>query len=204
MADVSAVTATWNFGAGSPGITRLWFQELLDSTARQAAVDSVRELLTGFTTVLRTDWSIQVEQTVQNFSLDTGKLTGEAMAGAKPPAILGASAATTNYAGGVGGRILWRTGVVIDGRKVVGRTFVVPLVGAAGTDGLIFTGLVTSVGLKTAAYVAQPSARPVVWHKRFTAPIEPGEPPVYAGGNAVPINSGALQRTVSSLRSRRY
>lgn len=204
MTNVSAVQANWNFGTGGPGLTKLWFQELLDPTARQAGVDSVRALLSSLVSVLRSDWNIQVQTLIQNYSLETGKLTNEFTAGTTPPQINGTVATTAGYQLGVGARILWRTGVVLNGRKVVGRTFCVPLAGFTTSAGIVIAALVSTVKTACTAYATQAGARPIVWHKLLGDAPAGGGPRPYLGGTAVPIVSGDMLSPPSSLRSRRY
>lgn len=204
MAKVSAVSAVWTVGIGGPGVGKYWFNELLDATARQAAVDSVRSLLFTAGSALKTTWSIQVGQTIQNFDLTTGQLTDEVLAGTKPPLVSGSFADASAHTAGVGARILWRTGVVLGGRKVVGRSFLVPLAGVYASNGNISSTFIGTMKTAITTYVTQPSARPVVWHKTFSKPTDPDQKPVYLGGNAVPIQSGDVLDPPSSLRSRRY
>lgn len=204
MANVSAVQAVWNFGTGGPGLTKLWFQELLDPTARQAGVDSARALLSSLVSVLRSDWNIQVQTLIQNYSLDTGQLVNEFTAGTTPPQINGTVATTAGYQLGVGARILWRTGVVLGGRKVVGRTFCVPLAAFTTSAGIVIAALQSTVKTATTAYATQAGARPIVWHKVFGPPPAGGGPRPYQAGTAVPIVSGDMLSAPSSLRSRRY
>jgi hypothetical protein len=204
MVAASAVQATWLGGVVGTSFGRFWFQELLDATARQAAVDSVRSLLNGLgAAYLQTGWSIQVEQKIQNFDLVTGKLQNEVTAATRPPAIAGAASATAAYAKGVGARIVFSTGVVLNGRKVIGRSFLCPLVGFTTSSGDVTNALITTMAGAIATYVSQPTARPAVWHKVYDR-SDTTKPPVYTGGSMVPINGGAVQTTVSSLRSRRY
>jgi hypothetical protein len=204
MASVSAVQATFGSQAVGIAFSRFWFQELLDATSRQAAVDSVRALLVPLATLyMQTGWTIQVEQKIQNFDLTTGQLASEVNAGTKPTVIAGAVANTSAWGKGVGARILWSTGVVIAGRKVVGRAFLIPLVAFQNSNGDVASPLISSMATAITTYVTQPSARPCVWHKTFSKPTD-GTPPVYTGGNAVVINGGVVPASVSSLRSRRY
>jgi hypothetical protein len=204
MASVSSVQATFGTQAVGLAFSRFWFQELLDATSRQAAVDSVRALLSTIsTTYMSTAMTIQVEQKIQNFDLATGKLSNEVSAGTRPPGIAGAVTGSPPYVSGVGARILWSTGVVINGRKVVGRTFLVPLVAFTTSAGAVNGALISTMAPAISTYVAQPAARPVVWHKTYDR-TDTTKPPIYLGGNAVPINGGAVLSTPSSLRSRRY
>jgi hypothetical protein len=204
MANVSAVQATWAGGVVGASWGKYWFNELLDATARQAAVDSVRALISSIATAyLRTDWSVQVEGKIQNFDLTTGKLTSETTAPTTPNLLAGGVVNTATYAQGVGARIIWSTGVVINGRKVIGRSFLVPLAQAVGANGQTLPALRTTLAAAITTFVSQPNARPVVWHKTYDR-SDPSKPPVYTGGNAVPINGGTVPSAVASLRSRRY
>lgn len=204
VTNVSAVSMAWNIGTGGPGLSKFWFQELLDASARQGAVDSVRALMSTFVVALRTDWNLAVQPVIQNYSLETGKLTNEVTAGSTPALINGTVVATGAYSLGVGARILWRTGVVLNGRKVIGRTFAVPLAAFTTSAGIVIASIQTSVKAATTAYATQAAARPIVWHKVFGDPPAPDKPPPYVAGTAVPIIAGDLLSAPSSLRSRRY
>jgi hypothetical protein len=162
MASVSSVQATFGTQAVGLAFSRFWFQELLDATSRQAAVDSVRALLSTISTgYMSTAMTIQVEQKIQNFDLATGKLSNEVSAGTRPPGIAGAVTGSPPYVSGVGARILWSTGVVINGRKVVGRTFLVPLVAFTTSAGAVTGALISTMAPAISTYVASRLAQDV-------------------------------------------
>lgn len=70
------------------------------------------------------------------------------------------------YASGVGYTVRWLTGVVVEGRRLIGHTYVVPLVGSAfdadGTPADAFQTTVTNAGV---ALIADCSGTFGVWHR---------------------------------------
>src|SRR4051794_17705287 len=137
MATVSTVTAVWSGFTGAPGYSRFNFQELPNASAVQAAVNAVRALMVTAAPALLTTHSIVVQTLVQHHDLATGDLTGESTAASQPATIVGTVTSTTPYAGGSGFVVNWVTGQFWNGRKVRGRTFIVPAIGVYSNDGTI-------------------------------------------------------------------
>lgn len=202
MAAVSCVTTVWNGFIGAPGYTKLWFQEILDATARQAAVDAVRVFFAAQINFFKTTWSFQVSPIVQTFSLETGKLLREDTAGSAPPVVNGGAPSANSFFGGGGYVIKWGTGIVLDGRKVVGRTFMVPAINGSDADGTISAALISAAQAAGQGLLTNATVRQVVWHKRFSKPTD-GSKPVYLSGNAVVVNSCTVPDRTAVMRSRR-
>jgi hypothetical protein len=105
--------------------------------------------------------------------------------------------AGTTYAAGVGASVRWETGVVLDGHRVRGRTYLVPLVSAIfDADGtLMFSqqALILNAALAT---VTAMGTNMQVWHRPSTT----GTPHV---GSAVPVTTAAVPDRPAILRSRR-
>lgn len=199
MATVSTVTAVWAGFTGAPGYSRFNFAELANASAVQAAVNAVRTLLSTNTTGMLTTWSINVQTLVQHHDLATGALTGETTAGTPPSAINGSVVATTAYAGGSGLVVNWVTGQFWNGRKVRGRTFIVPAVGQYSSDGTITPGAQTNWQNAGAAFAATSGITPVVWAKKFDAPSGGNQ----VAGAAFTITGATVPDRAAQLRSRR-
>jgi len=123
----------------------------------------------------------------------SGHLVGAWSGG--PGISLTAASTDATWVSGVGARIVWNTGAVVNGRRVRGSTFMVPLKGLAyDSDGTIGSTFVSSLqAAATALVTAVPSL--TVWSR----------PPAGAptGGGASPVTSAQMVDAVSWLRSRR-
>lgn len=199
MATVSTVTAVWAGFTGAPGYSRFNFAELANASAVQAAVNAVRALMATASASLLTTQNITVQTLVQHHDLATGALTGESTAGTAPNPVAGAVVATTAYAGGSGLVINWITGQFWNGRKVRGRTFIVPAVSVYSSDGTITSTVQTNWQNAGAAYAATSGITPVVWAKRF----EPGNPGNQTAGAAFTITGATVPDRAAQLRTRR-
>lgn len=109
---------------------------------------------------------------------------------------------SSQCAAGVGANITWLTGGIINGRRLRGRTFIVPLAlrdpgsgdefyDTDGTLGTVCRGRVTT--LATDLMATGPLA---VWHR----PTTPGG----SDGNSYGVVASRIPDRVSTLRSRRY
>jgi len=104
---------------------------------------------------------------------------------------------TGNYAGGVGATMRWETGVVQDGHRVRGRTYLVPLANLTfDADGTL-TGAAKTLLQNTAnSTVAAYGTAMKVWHR----PRATGIPHI---GSAWTILSAVVPDKSAILRSRR-
>lgn len=99
------------------------------------------------------------------------------------------------YAAGTGAFIKWNTGVVVGGHRVVGRTFIAPILAAGfDTNGTLAAGYVTII--QNAANTLAATGRLSIWHR----------PPVIGspGGSMAPIVSATVPDKTTSLASRRH
>jgi hypothetical protein len=163
----------------------------------------------GFQPELKTFWTacaalmagwvtIRVPNSGETFDEVTGTLTGTWSQGTSS-SFLGAGSG--GAAGGVGACVGWTTGGIRNGRKVRGRTFVVPLAaGVYDSDGTLLSGTVTTLQAAVNALVAATSVSLYVYCRPTPAPggIGPDSP-----GQAASITSGLVKDHVSWLRSRR-
>lgn len=142
------LTFRWNGFTGSPGYTRMKFLgELTQADANTAAANMRTFLAAALATFAPAGSSITCDSTVQLYD-GSGLQTGELALTSIPSAIAPTGAGT--YAGGAGAVVNWLTSAFHLGRKVRGRTFLVPLTGTAfQADGTLATAYQST--LQTAA-----------------------------------------------------
>jgi hypothetical protein len=103
------------------------------------------------------------------------------------------STGTANFANGVGMRVIWPTAGIFHGRRVVGSTFLVPLLnGLYTSDGTIDNTAVTTVDTAALALLAAEGDLSI-WSR----------PSGGGPGQANPVTSAQAVDRVSWLRSRR-
>jgi hypothetical protein len=106
----------------------------------------------------------------------------------------------------------WRTDTILDGTRLQGRTFVVPVTSAFyATDGTILTSVVEGIQVNIDTFLAALGTAFVIWHRPFEgAPAvpptstKPGKAarPAHDGGHGI-VTSGSVKDRVAILRSRR-
>lgn len=98
------------------------------------------------------------------------------------------------FAAGVGAALTWRTGVIRGTRRVLGRTFIVPLaLNQYDSDGTLTTGAINTLSGAANGLIAAQGGALCVWSR----PVTGGD------GVAVPVTSVAITDRVAFLRSRR-
>jgi hypothetical protein len=102
-----------------------------------------------------------------------------------------AASGAAQHASGVGAYVNWRTATVVGGRRVMGRTFLAPLMNSAyDSSGTIVTGNLTT--LQNAADALAATTDIGVWHR-----------PGGTAGVLAAIGTAQVPDQVTSLRTRR-
>jgi hypothetical protein len=201
MTSVYRVRAIWTGFTGSPGYSNFSFQDLATDTARVAAGVGVRAFFNAMVGLFSNTWSIQVQAEVTEYDMSTGHLLGAANMSTVPTAVVGSSTPLA-YAGGSGMSIQWNTSLFIAGRRLRGRTYVVPTLNIFDTDGTLSPTALTAGGNAATALISAAGAEFAVWHRLYSAP--PGTPGrTQIGGAIAPVDSYTLRDKASQLRSRR-
>jgi hypothetical protein len=121
----------------------------------------------------------------------TGQITGAWTGGTA--ASIAATAAGT-YAAGTGCYVRWQTGGIVGGRRVKGRTFLVPISGGLyQSDGTIADA--TLATLNTAANTLAATGKLNIWHRPTNSGSNDGSSHLVTGASG--------PDRVTSLRSRR-
>lgn len=114
---------------------------------------------------------------------------------------------TGGYGAAQGARVKWLTEGIHNGRRLRGRTFVVPIIGGFyGANGRLLAGAVTNLQGLVNGVVGAGTNKYVVWG-RPTVPKNPDgsaiEGAVPSGGMSSPITAGVADDFMAVLRSRR-
>lgn len=141
MAKIMRVKARWSGFQGGPGYSIFHFRDFnTDDPTNQNATDAIARVRAFFTTinpVLPNTVSIQVEADVEVLEDTTGALVGM-VNGTSVSAVTGTAGGTAPYAAAVGAVVTWRTSSIRNGRRMRGRTFLVPLSSTAfAADGTL-------------------------------------------------------------------
>lgn len=187
---------TWTGWAGSPATTT--FYGSTGTGTAQALANECFGLLnnifapTASATNLPNGLRIAEDPFVDELDEATGDQVGR-LAVTSNPDIQGVG--VNNWAAPAGACITWSTNNFIAGRRVRGRTFLVPLAAAVyQTDGTLNPTFLSGVAAAITTFINGLS-EPVVWHR----PTTPGG----SDGSKNPIITGLMKDHVAILTSRR-
>lgn len=181
------ITAIWNGATGLPGYTRMKFIGDLDSGGAAAAAARMRAFFLTCAPLIPAAVNITFTEAAQVYDLQSN-LTGEVPF--TPPATVQGTA-SGSFSSPVGMVINWLTGAFSGGRKIRGRTFMVPLGSSAfAVDGSPGSGSVTTVqGAATTLLGGTPAL--------VIQTTSPGT------SNMTTVNGASVPKRSAVLRSRR-
>lgn len=192
MVDLYKMQVTWSGTTGLPGTTTLYSLAIPPVSGVKAMFTSLKAYFPAGLT-----WTIPASGDVIDET--TGILTGAWSSGS---ALSEVSSGSTAYAGGVGCVIRWTTTTIVEGRRLRGRTFMVPMiVGSYDTDGSLTAGMVGFVQTAATALVTAYSSNLVVWSRPKKDPDDP-ETIIRPGSHGIVTGAQAIDK-VAVLRSRR-
>lgn len=122
---VIRVLAQWAGFPGAPGYSSFHFSEFTGGVEVDAVRERVYEFFDAMTPILPASVSITVDPTVQRLDEATGVL--EEYLDGTANFVVEASPNNPDFAGPAGAVVGWNTNTVNNGRRVRGRTFLVPL-----------------------------------------------------------------------------
>lgn len=196
------VKVRWSGFIGSPGWSNFYFDDTAggfeDASSAVACADRVATFLTAnrlkFPAAVQ--WTIQSD--VEQITPSTGEMHSVVSAGAR--AAITGGAAAGSYSGASGVCITWRTAGVRNGRRVRGRTFLVPTANNIyQSDGTI-DGTHLNEFVNSANALADQAAvlKLGVWCRPTVTNGVPNE-----DGAFHPITSASVPDMAAVLRSRR-
>lgn len=198
MSDFFRVVVKWTGFNGGPGFTNLFFQTS-GATAvtlpdAQDAVNKVESWTSSISNHLPTSVTVQVDPTVVEMNEQNGMQIGF-LATTGPAAHVGGD--STGYSAASGACFNWYTNGVRNGRRVRGRTFIVPLGGGKyDSQGTLSTTTVNSFTTATNTLIAASSlSQLTVWSR----PSAPGA----TDGQAHQVTNYTLPDKAAILTSRR-
>lgn len=190
---IHRVTSVWSGFTGAPGYTNFYFVGDAE-TGGIAANFAVRQFWQELEARIPSGVTVTTEAEHANIDESTGTVTSY-----YTPEHEGSMATNGSSSGGyssaTGAVVGWNTDTVRAGRRVRGRTFIVPLGGGAYDTGGSLTSIVQGI-IQTAAnnlLSNTGSNNMVVWARPING----------AGGVAAPIVSARVPDLAAVLRSRR-
>jgi len=190
------MTMRWTGFTGAPGYTNFHFLDPQDEpTLAQfdAAATRVRTFFGAHNTWIPAGVTIEYPAVMEKFNTGTGALEGEFPITALTNTV---GTGTGNWSSATGLCINWGTSLVVNGRRLRGRTFMVPLANLSfdTTGTLSTTTLNGSLAAANALIAATTSLALAVWHKP-----DPGT----TNGLAAQVASASIKDKTAVLRSRR-
>lgn len=203
MTQLARVRSRWQGFNGAPGYTVLHFRDFgagdggggdVDAAMALGAVTRTFDFMRAFPALLPAVVNIQVEGTVDVIEDTTGELVNSF--NVAPPAAVQGTAAS-NYSAASGAVVNWRTGGIRNGRRIRGRSFIVPLaIGAYSLSGQ----------LSPASQTTLQNAATALANAALTPDLMVYARPTSAGavdGTAAVVTSAQVPTLGAILRSRR-
>lgn len=206
MTTLYRIRTVWSGFPGAPGYTNLYFGTTDPLLAGAGiAASAVRTFWNSLAGMIPNGASLQVEAAVAEIEDYSGEQVGELQVTPAPAVVTGTSSGA--YTAPSGAVITWGTGAYRFGRKVKGRTYIVPL-GAGSYDA---TGTLESShqsGLQAAAAALVGSAAHLVVYSRPRAAkaaerIDGSDAVDARVGASTGVTSATVADRAAVLRSRR-
>lgn len=192
MATISRLRVAWTGFPGAPGVSTFY------STDAAKMRTDVIALFSAILGPLPADVHLSVPSQGDIVDVDTGVIVGGWSDGAET---LFQGASQEVYAAPVGAVILWSTSAFTGGRRLKGRTFIVPLAsGAFFQDGSLGAAVSAILNDAAAAYAASGAGTHVIYRR----PKHPtlSDPRTWLGSTG-PIIGGTVPDMAAVLTSRR-
>jgi hypothetical protein len=175
-------------------------QYFLDTST---AVASVKALWTAVSGYFPGDVTITVDPTGDIIEDTTGAITG---AWSSSPVAQVVGGGTGAYSAPSGALFTWHTATILDGRRLRGRNFIVPIVASAyNGSGQLLETVRADMQARALEFIIEQEASAVVWHRPLEGPRPVGggpRPHLRDGGHGL-ITSGTVSGKAAVLRSRR-
>lgn len=186
-------TITWTGWSGAPGYTVLYTRNAgIITTAIDNTVTALNHMADQLHFLVPNSVTLTASKEVKEIEEATGALVSIHTSPVATPSWVGAGG--TNFAAPTGACISWGTGGVNRGKRVRGRTFIVPLAsGYYATDGTLTDAALTPLNALANDWHTSSAYAAVVWSR----------PRLGAGGAAFDITSHRVADKAAVLRSRR-
>lgn len=190
---IHQVRSVWTGFSGAPGYTNFYFSSVIGEEAAGAAIQAVNTFWGSVGLMLPSGVRVETESELTVIDEVTGTIEGYETGDVEGLAYEGN--VDQGYSAASGAVINWGTDGVRNGRRIRGRTFIVPLGGDAyQDDGTLTSNRLSSLRSQAESLVAN-GAGPefCVWSR----------PVGGSGGQFAPIVSSRVPDMAAVLRSRR-
>lgn len=197
MTTIDRVRVALTGFTGAPGVCTFYS---LDGPSMQGPLTTFFHDLVS---ILPTDVHYLVETNGDQIDAATGDLVGTWVGTTQTG---GTGTQSGSYAAPVGLMCKWETGVIQDGSRVRGRTFIVPAFPSAfASDGTVESSVVSGIGTSCSNLVTATSPDFIVWHRPRAARAASGSLKALTShvGTAVIVTGSSVSDTAVVLRSRR-
>jgi hypothetical protein len=185
----------WQNWPGAPGLS-VFFTDPAAGNPDPAPLRTFWNTLAG---QIPSGLTVQVPASGDLVEESTGQLSGTWSATPTPAVVTGTG--TGVYAGNAGAVIHWLTGDVVNGRRVRGRTFLVPLIGSGfESNGSLSSATITALTSACTTLLASSTWHPVVWARPFKGTVKN---PTTRVGSKHAVTGFRIPDLAVSLRSRR-
>jgi hypothetical protein len=195
---VLRATITWTGFSGAPGYTNLHFfsEGVPTPTAMDGIGTKIRTWINSMVGLLPIGVTATFPNQLEEYDESDGELVG-VHAIAQGAQVIGTGAG--NYSSATGACINWTTNTLHNGRRVRGRTFIVPLLPSAAfqSNGTLLDTARTSLVSNSQIFIDSAAGYPLcVWSRPRTLPTP-------SAGNAALVLSATVNDLTAVLRSRR-
>lgn len=185
MANIAKVVVSWTGFMGAPGYGVHY------KVSAGLVTSYLRTFYDAVKTLIPSSVSIQVPSSGDIVDDVTGVITGSWSTAANAVVV---GTPGTGYVGGAGAVVRWNSAGIVNGRRVRGRTFLVPLIGGSfDTNGTLLPANSLTLTNAASALVASEAGNLLVWHR----------PKAGAGGASFAVTSSDVPDRSALLRSRR-
>lgn len=198
MPNMARISCAWQNWPGAPGVTQFY----ADPGSLQGVVNALKVFWDGLQGGFPNLLTIQVPSSGDLVDDATGQIAG-AWSVATQPAVTTCTG-VGNYAGNAGAVLHWLTVGLAKGRRIRGRTFLVPLVNTAfDSGGSLSPAMVTNTTLAGNKLITDTAGQLKVWHRPVYAKPKTKPPVIVTPGSTATITSCRVPDLAVSLRSRR-
>lgn len=190
---ITRITSVWSGFRGAPGYSNFFFGGAPSAPEdAESCAQAVRNFWYGCMPVLPSSVTITTQGTADILDEETGNIT-EQIDFDPPSTVDGQGSAA--YSAASGAVVNWNTGAYRNGRRVRGRTFIVPCSSDAyDSNGDLTTSALTAIREGAGYLTSGSSTMPfVVWAR----------PTSSSSGSAEPVSSSTVPDMGAVLRSRR-
>lgn len=187
-------TLRWSGFTGAPGYTNFYFADQAANPGPQAARDRTSAFANAIAPLIPSEVQILNEGEVAVVDETTGQVTDYVMV--NPDATPGSGGAPGGYSAASGAVITWNTAGVRNGRRVRGRTFIVPI----GGDSYQNDGTLTPSTITTLNAAAEELTGATGFESGFCVFSRPS---ASGPGGAYPVTGHRVPDMAAVLRSRR-